>query len=254
MVRFFSRYNEGLIVDWLDYETLSAVDKYKNLRSFKGMSPERIQTEFLLGIKQSKNVSSFLQNYQDLGLFPSVLSNCEVDLSAIPSLKDAFYEQVVLTMLLQYNNKVAEKLNTLKYTSMMSDTVQFLVDALHFDPRKHEIGKLLKARDKRLIKLDDLTPEMRCVNGDILCDTHSYLRNICCLIDNKMRREILEHLTHFYPVPTPGEKLMEEGLVGPQIGLRQRQEVQDAYKESLKKWMSDRNLPDPFLTETDINS
>lgn len=238
MVRFFSRYNPGLIIDSLDSQTIMAVEKYKNLMSFKGMSLERIQTEFTLGLKQCLNLPNYLRNYLDLDLFAAVFPDCELDrLWAIEHLDDACSTRVTLAALLHTNGKnVAAILNRLKYPTNVAEPVQFLVDAMTFDPT--DVVDLLKARDRRLIKSNkrELTEEESCINGDIWCDTASDIRALArVLSDDRRRVALLEHLAHFNHKPKSGEELMATGLKGPEVGAAQRAEIQTAYNESLPK-------------------
>lgn len=70
VVRFFNRYNDGNILDHLDNKTRSAMEEFKNL---DGVSKERINKEFLSGLKQSKSPANFVRSMIDLDLIHNII-------------------------------------------------------------------------------------------------------------------------------------------------------------------------------------
>lgn len=144
LVRFFSRFNPGEILHHLDKETLSAIEKFKNL---KGVSPERIATEFISGLKKSANPINYLKNYQAVGLLPAVFPNLNIDLQDVDQIGDVRNVNAVLAWLLKKDEpkSVRFQLNNLKYSNDISDTVAFLLRLFNFEI--NQIAQLLKHRD-----------------------------------------------------------------------------------------------------------
>lgn len=244
MVRFFSRYNEGLMIENLDQRTLDAIDHYKNLMIYKGMSRERIMTEFLLGLTQSLDTATYLKNYVDLKLMDAVFDFKQVDLSALDKVGDQKSPKIVLALLLrQHGSNVANLLNSLKYPNDISDPVQFLVNAMSFDPK--DAVPVLKERDKRLVKAKnrELTDEERDANDYERAVLAGDLTLLARLTDNPVRKAIIEHLIEFEHTPKSGEELMARGYEGRAIGEQQRFELQSAYVSSLRWYLKGRNLP-----------
>lgn len=231
LVRFFSRFNPGLIVTSLDSNTLSAIERYKNLHSFRGMSPERIQTEFLLGLTQSLNTANYLLNYADLDLLRSVFPNCEdIDLGIIPRLHNIKSPRVVLAALLRRNSNVGQLLNALCYPTSIIRGVEFLIRAMKFEPQN--AVDVLRERD-RYIRKNPVTHEEFMANAAEVNETRQDLRDLMSITDDPKRKAILNHLCIYSPLIVDGEELMMQGLKGPQIGARQKELIQQHYSESL---------------------
>lgn len=232
LVRFFSRFNPGLIVEYLDGKTLAAIGKYKRLHDFRGMSPERIQTEFVLGLAQSLDTANYLQNYIDLDLLQAVFPDIELDLTKIRRLGTMKNHKVVLAALLANNDNVGEILNALKYPSSTSDAVSFLVAAMRFHPEN--AVELLKARDRRVLrKKEPLTSEEEANNLAIIAEIRQDIFDLASLTDDSRRKMLLQHLATYEPLIISGELLMMQGFQKEQIGIRQRELIQQGYAESL---------------------
>jgi tRNA nucleotidyltransferase/poly(A) polymerase len=122
LVRFFSRFNPNDIKDTLDPQHLDAIEKFKDLQ---GITPERIESEFLAGIKQSLKTSGFLKSIADLNLMPRVFPNLQVDIQGIDRLNNLKNVKVILAWLLRNNQNIDKALNGLKYPSDISEPVQF---------------------------------------------------------------------------------------------------------------------------------
>lgn len=235
MVRFFSRYNDAAIVGTLDERTLAAVEKFKKLHDYKGMSHERVQTEFIAGLRQSLNTASYLRNYRDLDLFNAVFENRPVDLAVIDRLGNIKSVNVVLAMLLRiYDDDVGDILNTLKYPNEIADPVTFLIDAMNFSPEK--AVEVIKARDRRIIKSGKkkivLSLEEIKHNCEVEAETEQDLRYLIALTDDEFRKDAMEHLIGFRYVMPSGESFMQAGFKGPQIGEEQRKWLQSNWDAS----------------------
>ena len=83
MVRFFSRFNDGLITDFLDDKTSKAIAHFKDLRQ-QGITGERIYMEFHCWHQSKlKILEMFLKNCVALGLMPTIFPNMNVDITGI---------------------------------------------------------------------------------------------------------------------------------------------------------------------------
>ena len=111
IVRFFSRFNAGDIIDNLDAKHKQAIENYKSLQ---GITPERIEMEFLSGIKQSLYTAGFLQSLASLNLLERILPNLNIDTQDIGKIGNLKNAKVVLAWLLRNNENVDKKLNALK--------------------------------------------------------------------------------------------------------------------------------------------
>lgn len=245
-VRFFSRFNDGRIVKFTNQRTLSAINQFKNLHEFKGMSPERIQSEFMLGVKQSLNTSAYLSNLADLDLFPAIFPGMDINMLAALRLGNMKNPKVVLALLLNKNAKVADSLNKAKYPNEIAYPVDFLIQVQRFDPK--DAVAVIKARDRRLIKSKThvFTDEELRSNEAIAAENVQDLIDLSTVMDDSDRIAIINHLRHFEPIVTNGEDLMAQGLIGKEIGDRQRQEMQQSYNVSLSRYL---DLPPEFLKQ-----
>lgn len=70
VVRFFNRYNDGDILSHIDEPTRAAISEFKDL---PGVSRERINKEFLSGLKQSMSPANFVKSLVKLDLIRNVL-------------------------------------------------------------------------------------------------------------------------------------------------------------------------------------
>jgi tRNA nucleotidyltransferase/poly(A) polymerase len=240
MVRFFSRLNEGLIVEHLDEATWGAIEHFKALTTFKGMSPERIQTEFLSGLAQSRRTDTYLKNYHDLDLFKAIFGGAKVDMSCVTRYLNLKNPKVVLAKLLYENEDVRELLNELKYPNEISDPVAFLCRAMNFDPKN--AVDVLKDRDRRIIKVGKkklaLTEEELEHNEKVKRETITDIADLMGVTDDPLRRALLEHMAGFNTTVMSGEELMKRGYQGQQIGAQQRAMLQSSYLSSLRWYLT----------------
>jgi hypothetical protein len=242
MVRFFSRYNDGCIVNSTDERTLQAIEHFKNLRQYPGMSGERIMTEFLAGLSQCQNVINYLRNYMDLDLFPAVFPDCKVSLIGASKLRDIKNPKVVLTTILKENSNLCERLNELKYPNTISEDVEFFTNVLTFDPK--DAVSVIKAKEKRFIRAknrpltDEEIRDNRATDTTLFWDLNELSRSI----DDEQRIDIILHLLHFEPYNVPdGKELMAAGLRGKEIGEAQRRAMQEVYENSLRECVEFQN-------------
>ena len=231
MIRFFSRYNDGLIIEYLDECTMRAIEKYKKLYDFKGMSPERVQTEFMLGMSQCMNMPNYIRNYADLDLFQTVFPS-GVDLAQAPKLEKVRSPRVVLASLLRNSMNVSSILNDAKYTSDTDHSVRFLLSAMNFDQQHNCAVGVIKMRDRKFIRLGkkktELTNEDISHNVLLKQELEQDLNEACELVSDE-RAKILKHLITYVPSHLNGEDLMEQGYQKLEIGVKQREHLHQHY-------------------------
>lgn len=238
LMRFFSRYNAGDITKFLDEQTKQAIAKYGDLRNpMNGLSPisdERIQGEFIAGIKQSQNTSEFLKNYERLGLMKSVFPQLDVDVEGIDRLGNSKNPKVVFAWLLRRNGNVGTALNKLKYPANISDPVQFLIDALKFGAEN--VFAMVKRRDR---------------NAEMSASLKADLQEFAQVSGDPNIVSRLNHLSKYdMPVPS-GEELMSRGLKGKEIGDEQRRQATAHYSTSFTDFLKGQEK-DPL--NSDITS
>ena len=144
LIRFFSRFNPGQIMQHLDQDTLAAIQEFKNLA---GVSPERIAAEFTGGLQKSANPVNYLKNYEATGLLPAVFPGLQVDMQDVDRIGVVKNIKAVLAWLLKSGDPktVRIQLNHLKYPNDVSDAASFLVRLYRFDVS--QVAQLLKHRD-----------------------------------------------------------------------------------------------------------
>lgn len=172
LVRFFSRFSDGKILDKLDPDTLAAVDEFKDL---KGVSPERVANEFTVGLAKAKNPVSYFENYEALGLLPAVFgSKIRMPHNGYGLLPDCRNLKAVLAWLCRNNDPgvARQALNDLKYSNDVTDRVAFLMKFWQQDHAK--IGQMLKQRDLyKQLKDDDVREAAR---AELFQDVRDYAR------------------------------------------------------------------------------
>lgn len=231
LMRFFSRYNDGDITNFLDEDTKNAINKYGDLRSsVDGLDPisdERIEGEFVSGLKQSKNTAEYLRNYVRLGLMNIVFPNMSVDIQGIDRLGNSKNPKVILAWLLRGNSNVNNTLNKLKYPKEISDPVQFLIESLKFGA--DNVFSMIKRRDR---------------NAEMSNSLKRDLQEFAQIVGDP---ELVKRLTHLsqYDMPIPsGEELMSRGLKGKEIGDEQRRQATDHFKKSFSDFLKNQEDDD----------
>lgn len=142
IVRFFSRFNPGLIKETLDKKTLDAIERFKSL---PGVSTERILAEFSNGFKSAINKTNFFKNYEELNLFTSVLPTLITNTQNFENVKSF---PASLAFLLRDNTEpttVRKKLTNLSYPNNISDKVELLLKLTNI--QNENIITLIKKRD-----------------------------------------------------------------------------------------------------------
>jgi hypothetical protein len=226
-MRFFARFNTGDIRQFLDPQTLKAIEHFKNLQAH-GITPERIMTEFTGGIKQSLETSSFLANYAVLDLYKAVFPGLRVNTQYIQRIGNSKNIKVIYAILLWGNDNISKRLNALKYPIPINEGVRFLIDLMNFNPAS--IVDLTKARER----LGKMQPQ---AIGDADIQELAQIAN--GLID--VRR--IQHLIGYQPPQVSGQELMKQGFQGPAIGQRQRELLQQHYGTSWQDYQPQQPQP-----------
>lgn len=145
LVRFFNRFNDVVLNgnddEHLCSQTYSALDYYRRLtekcvhhlgaRTLQPISRERIQQEFVAGVKQSVNTRTFLLNLYQLNLMDEVLPGLNHSKAQTVLLGNCKNPAVVLGVLLSdvpKSNMVKAKLLDAKWPADVFDLVAFLVE------------------------------------------------------------------------------------------------------------------------------
>jgi len=221
MIRFFTRYNPDSILEHIDVRMLGAVKKFANIRSYLGISSERIVTEFLAGLQQCLSPVKYLESYQVLGLMETVFPGMTVDISGINTRNP----KVALAAMLLNEAKPSQILNELKYPGEISDNVQFLRNVCHLDPK--DATSILRTRAFRFASQENTED----------------LREMAKVVKCPEQQLILNHLADNVPFWPPAEPLLAIGLVGPEIGKRQREQAQEWYTATLENYRIADGLP-----------
>lgn len=236
LVRFFSRFNEGNILDSLDPATEAAIEKFKDL---PGVTPERIETEFAAGLQKAKDPASYLENYRRLGLLDRTFQGLNVNADGLDRIGKTRDRAAVLAWLLRDDPQPRSGLNRLKYSNDVANRVQFLVDAMNMAPE--DAPRLVRKKESL-----HLQPNAALAGGAPLSSERIAARNR--QLDDELRGQLLglaeivpepeakirlRHLAVYQPPKISVEDLLVQGVSGPEIGAEQRRRLEADYRQSL---------------------
>ncbi len=234
LIRFFSRYNAGDILQFIDKPTRNAINRYGNLRtSVEGLAPisdERIQSEFMAGFLQSQNTAEYLKNYIRLNLLSVVFPNLKIDVNGIDKLSNMKNIRVALAWLLRMNRNVGTVLNQLKYPNSISEPVQFLIDAMNVG--NDNVFTMVRHRDKNA----ELSPILK--------------QDMLVLAKISQDPKVIQALQHFssYDMPVAnGRDLQAQGYSGKDIGIEQKRRATDHYAQSFKTFLNNQPQDTPLV-------
>jgi tRNA nucleotidyltransferase/poly(A) polymerase len=217
LIRFFSRFNPGEILQHMDQNTTEAIQEFIDL---VGVSPERIAAEFTGGLQKAANPVNYLKNYAVVGLMPAVFPNLKVNMLDIERVGKIKNIKAVLAWLLRDDDPSAVRihLNQLKYSNEVADTASFLLKLYRFNPT--QISQLLKCRDlyKQL-----KTPELQSQAKTSMCQDVQDFATIAGISND---------MTHFlnYQPTVKSQDFMH--LKGKEIGDAMSAAETDAYMKS----------------------
>jgi hypothetical protein len=160
-IRFFSRYNEGYILDHLDDDTRRGILQFRRL---PGISAERKLQEFLAGLQQALRPEMFLRNLAAFpahgpddpagGLMEAMFPGMKVDLQGIDRSPACRNPRAVLAWLFRGNDPRGFGHprtglgNRLKFPAWLTDKIEFLVSLFQWNFALDQVYPMLKKRDK----------------------------------------------------------------------------------------------------------
>ena len=220
LIRFFSRFNSGDIMDFLDEATRQSIEKLGSLRipysegnvNLAPISGERIQDEFMKGLKTSQNLPAYLMNYHRLDMMKTVFPNMNVNVQGINRLGVNMKNPiVVLAWLLKDNQNVGSQLNKLNWPNEITDGVEAVLSSFEFDDSN------IKSHDKRVSKY------------------RRDLGDMAGIVEDPNVADKLSHLSQYQTEFPGGDELMKAPYNiprGPQLGQKQKELAQKHYKKS----------------------
>jgi poly(A) polymerase len=235
LMRFFSRFNPGDITQFLDKQTLEAIQHYQPLYNH-GITPERIMDEFFAkGIPSAQDTAQFLQNYANLGLFESVFPGMQVNTQDIARIGNSKNAKVIYAILLRGNGQVLNKLKNLKYPIWMFEGVQFLIDLMSFSFKSQDLVSLIK----RKMRLQKMQPS---------AITDQDLQELMYMSQGLVSPEQIQRIEHLvgYQWQVPGgEELQKQGYKGAEIGARQSELGFQHYGKSWDDYVKAKSPANP---------
>jgi len=236
LVRFFSRFNDGDIRQFLDERTAQAIQHFADL---PGITGERIVQEFLAGLQKSQNTVSYLKNYATLGLFNRVFPNMDVDLAGVHRLSNTKSPKVVLAWLLRNNDNVAKSLQKLKYPAEIFDPVSFYIYVL----RGNDPMQMVKGRSRWLAKAGGAEQMSQDLQELSRISGHPHLEDLVTHLAGRGEQGEQGWQWHTPPYEPPkisAQDLMQQGIpqgpeLGQEINRRQAQDYESRWKQFLQQ-------------------
>jgi len=235
-VRFHGIFNKENLKDIVDPETLKAMKKFSSL---EGVSPERIQAEFVAALTKARDPKVVLNGFESIGALPYMFPGLKLDMNAVNNLdnlpnvikdkKKHNIKKVILTLALLLRNagspdEIRKKLNKLNWPNDVTDEVANLMQTLIVTKNptpetmsKHAINLLKKNTDLRKELVNDLHP----------------------ILGHEVDPEHLQHLGIYQPAKFSGEEIQKQlGLhkMGPEIGARIKDLQSADYQNSFNRW------------------
>ncbi len=239
LVRFHSRFSDNDLN--LDPRTAEAIKYYGDLtrpskyhvpekgdfHNIGAVSGERIQQEFVAGLNKAKNVVSYINSYNKLGLLNSVFPNLNVDLSSINKLGEHGRNPIIVLATLLKNNdskKVRSALQNLKWSADIMDEVEYLVNMYHShrDENPNNVIKLINATSKNNRR--GILASYGQVNQEV--DPHLW-----------------NHYSTYEPATFSGEQIAKDYGIkpGPEMGAKQRELQLNRYRKSFGDFLRSKN-------------
>ncbi len=261
LVRFFSRFNAGNIIEKLDSNTRDAIEKYKNLQSH-GITPERIFQELVGqvdrkgkrkgGIYHSMITSSFLKNLTSLDLMKSIFPNLNVDIQGIDRLGNCKNVNVILAWLLRNNKNVGEKLKNLTYPSEITTSVELLLQLYEkFKNSGNQFSKihaLTKERDKYLPNIPKISEleslgekksreKLELKRQKMSAKMQQDINEFSKVLGVDLNTDRFTHFASYKPMQIDTQELISRGLKGPEIGQEQNKVRDQHYNQSFEDFL-----------------
>lgn len=244
-VRFHGIFNTDHLHDVLDPQTFEAMKKFSNL---EGVSPERIQAEFVSALIKAKDPRIILHGFNSIGALPYMFPGLSIDiesiekLSRLPKLKDlsGLPKNVVQELKKNHNNikiiltlsillrnsgslsMIKSKLNKLSWPNNIIDEVLMLINAWNIskDPNLEEIINHANQMSKKNTKF-----------------RKKILDKFATMVDDEVDADHIKHLSKYDLVVHDGNEIKRKlGIEGPEIGRAINQLRQNDYSRSFMRW------------------
>jgi tRNA nucleotidyltransferase (CCA-adding enzyme) len=236
-VRFHGIFNDKHLRDVLDPETFEAMKSFSDL---EGVSPERIQAEFLSALIKAKDPKVILHGFKDIGALPAMFPNMDLDMEAVDRLdhlpmeyeggqKDKHnYKKIVLTLSLLLRkidpNIVRQRLNELKWPNIIVDEVVTLISTwskLH-NPTNDSMSQ-------HALSLYKKNPDLR----------RELMKDFVPMIGHEVETEPLHHLSNYEPAKFDSAEVQwQHGVRGKELGEKLRKLHASHYGDS---WVQYKN-------------
>lgn len=233
-VRFHGIFNLNHMKDVLDPETFAAMKKFNTL---EGVSPERIQAEFVAALTKARDPRVVLHGFHDIGALPFMFPGLTPDMDAVEHLHklpdisspNGKLRRVIVTLAVLFRksgnpNEIRQKLNKLNYPNEITDEVAALIAIWlttknpNPDALSQQASNLYKKNvDLRRIMLQDLEP----------------------LVSHEVDSKHLQHLSQYEVPKFSGEEIKKQlGLqtMGPEIGNQMKKLQAADYERSFENW------------------
>ncbi len=227
-VRFHGVFNKEKLKDVVDKDTFEAMKKFSSL---EGVSPERVQAEFVSALIKARDPRVVLHSFESIGALPYMFPGLKLDMNAVDELQKLPSEatkKVILTLAVLLrksgSKEVRSKLNKLKYPNMISDQVYNLIRTWEVlqNPSKKEISQHANAMSKKDF---DFKKEL--------------IKDFQPMVDKEVDSDRMRHLGEYEPKSYKGEDIRKQlGLekMGPEIGSKIKELQSDDYDINYKKW------------------
>lgn len=239
-VRFHGIFNTDHLKDVLDPITFDAMKKFSNL---EGVSPERIQAEFVASLIKAKDPRIIIHGFDAIGALPYMFPGMSLDIDAVDHLtklpsslnvgvedkEKHNHKKVILTLalLLRKNgspDNIRKRLNQMKWPNDVVDEVVLLIKSwlVSQNPNSQDMSQ-------HAVSLYKKNPDLR---RELIKDFHP-------MVGHEVDQDHLSHLGNYEPTKFSGEDIQKElGLskMGPEIGARMKELQASDYEKSFKNW------------------
>jgi|688.fasta_scaffold45535_3 tRNA nucleotidyltransferase (CCA-adding enzyme) len=239
-VRFHGIFNTDNLKDIVDPETFEAMKKFSSL---EGVSPERIQAEFIASLTKARDPRVILRGFESIGALPFMFPGMELDMQAVDNLqklptgsglkgddkKNYNNKKVILTLALLLRKagrpeEIRNKLNAMKWPNDIVDEVTSLIKTwlITQNPNSQDLSQ-------HAISLYKKNPSQR---KELIQDFHP-------LVGHEVDQDHLAHLHNYEPAKFSGEDIQRDlGLtkMGPEIGAEMKRRQAKDYEDSFGKW------------------
>lgn len=246
-VRFHGIFNKENLKDIVDPETFDAMKKFSTL---EGVSPERIQAEFVAALLKARDPKVILHGFESIGALPYMFPGLILDMEAVDHLanlpsppnmsdldakeqdkieKNHNKKKIILTLATLLRKagtpqEIRSKLNKLNWPNDIVDEVAFLIQTWSIvqNPTPQSVSQHATSFSKK-------NPDLR----------RELIRNFHPIIGHEVSSDHLHHLGTYEPPVLSGQEIQRDlGLAkpGPEIGKEIARRTTDHYSDSFFRW------------------